>query len=762
MNDGLEDATPISEAELDSLLKDLFRPSPRKEPQSKLDDISRRKHSISPTHHDGLESLKERLNLRLDGHVIQEETGGKQQPTLADKLLARLAPVNEPALSNVAEKHHATQHHDFLKVYARLEAAIQKAEQSLASSSTAPTVTVPLGVATLHEWTSLFNQALIARDRGTAESVLQLMKRSGVTVPAEQYDSLMAAYVSARDADGAAEYLERQRQAGILPTKTQQHLHVQAFLQAHRIQEARSIVFRYEEENRPPAQETYLLLVKTLLSSRSAMAGQHRATAWDTFAHMRYVAHPNPSAEMYSTMISACADASVPQPHRALDLFTEMTVDHKIPPTRDAYNAVIRACARSRDKAFAYEAFRLAKELVETHNSIEADTVEEQSIKDSLRPNIDTFSALLEVTMRTGDLARARWILAEMIQAGERLNDTIMGHVFHTYATYNPSMKKSLVKELGKTQEVSVEPEHEPIEASSQPTEVTTSSENNSNLMPQTRAGILREVKALFCRIISGHGSEGSAPGFNPDLAFSGVQITTNLLNSLLAVHYRHSTTSAAIRIYNEVFPQFNVARNSQSYADALAALVISKSGKESAKVKIKARELAEPIWESWVEWRASLRSNPSDYTLGDAAISPRRIEKMYSDMIRIRIGAGDCPGAVDLVKDFVKHYPPDALSRVEIAQASSDPSRKSSSRIALEAKQRLLVRLTTDLEITDVAIPPFLTFSDISPIHQMLLRSQESNRKKHLSYLTWVSNAYAGHLKQRKLLATLGKNVRG
>ena len=81
---------------------------------------------------------------------------------------------------------------------------------------------------------------------------------------------------------------------------------------------------------------------------------------------MQYVADPNLDVFPYVTMICACASrVLIPQPECALNLFTEMTVDHGIPPTMDVYNAAIFACACSSNKLYVSEAFRLAKEIID-------------------------------------------------------------------------------------------------------------------------------------------------------------------------------------------------------------------------------------------------------------------------------------------------------------------------------------------------------------------------------------------------------------
>jgi len=89
---------------------------------------------------------------------------------------------------------------------------------------------------------------------------------------------------------------------------------------------------------------TYSRLITALFHTPSSLA---HAQAWDLFSHMRYVAHPHPDSLLFTQMIQACAIPNPAEPERALDLFTEMTVDREIPPTVGAYTAAILACARS-------------------------------------------------------------------------------------------------------------------------------------------------------------------------------------------------------------------------------------------------------------------------------------------------------------------------------------------------------------------------------------------------------------------------------
>jgi hypothetical protein len=212
--------------------------------------------------------------------------------------------------------------------------------------------------------------------------------------------------------------------------------------------------------NLAPPMKTYASLISTLTSVPSSLA---KAQAWDLFSHMRYVAHPTPDAVIYNLMILACAYAPPSggtgdsEPQRALDLFTEMTVDNNIPPTRDTYTAVILACARSGETKFVNEAFRLAKEMLDGHR--------DSLGRPAFTPNNALFGALLQGAKRIRDLPRARWILAEMVQVIIRqhharvddgmeipeqdevvLTENKMVHVFHAYTSYQVPFHRSATR----------------------------------------------------------------------------------------------------------------------------------------------------------------------------------------------------------------------------------------------------------------------------------------------------------------------------
>lgn len=150
---------------------------------------------------------------------------------------------------------------------------------------------------------------------------------------------------------------------------------------------------------------------------------------------MRLVAHPTPTVEVFDAMIYGCSLDDRASPERALDLFTEMT-ESGIKPSYNTYLGLIRSCARDKDKEspFYHEALRLLKELLER----------------GFQPEKDIFNCILEGARSRGDIGRAKWIVANMLQISSRLplldpkenplapDYKTFNSLFLTAATYRP------------------------------------------------------------------------------------------------------------------------------------------------------------------------------------------------------------------------------------------------------------------------------------------------------------------------------------
>lgn len=390
--------------------------------------------------------------------------------------------------------------------------------------------------------------------------------------------------------------------------------------------------------------QTYASVITTLFSRSSSVA---RAQAWDIFTHMRYVAHPNPDALIYTLMIRACAFPVTTryssEPEKALDLWTEMTEDQNIPPTVGAYNAVILACARSGIKTYVNEGFRLARQMLDSHRDARGCS--------AFRPDTKTFCALLEGTKRIGDLARARWILAELVRnVGDgnsselEINEEVMMHVFHAYAAYKvPSYRPStsLFKDSSAAHSSDKqEPEaiqtdnsavQSPAGSNSQDAYVIVGDDDGqpsfAHIPPQTRGEVIQEVKILFNRILQDRSD--STPAATPSLPFiqgmfKDVELTTRLLSSYLTVFYKHSTLEYSRDLFWTLFEDLGLTRSARTYVEALERCANARKGVERET----GLRFAQELWVKWcsIEQVGSVDGRP---------LNPRLIERAHIAMIR-------------------------------------------------------------------------------------------------------------------------------
>lgn len=351
---------------------------------------------------------------------------------------------------------------------------------------------------------------------------------------------------------------------------------------------------------------------------------------------MRYAAHSVPDAALYTMMIRACASPSYSgeiEPERAMDLFTEMTVEQGIRPTAGVYHAVILAFARSGKEGYIHEAYRLAKQMLDAHR--DARGVSE------FKPSQTLFRVLLEGAKRLGDLSRVRWMLAEMVRTSQeeqqnldettepsiKVDDAIMTHVFHTYAAYRVPFIRSETKiiendggsEPSSTQNGDTTPNEDERRVESQPRQGSAFSQ----LPPQTRAEVIFEVDALFSQICN-----ASKSGFSHNFRY--VDITPKLLNAYLSVHYSKSPLRIYRELYRTLFAGVNVQKIPQTYLDALERCAMIRNGADRKD----ALKFAEEVWEEWQSLETKWRNRELDDAV--ETITPRHVEKATVAMVRL------------------------------------------------------------------------------------------------------------------------------
>ena len=188
------------------------------------------------------------------------------------------------------------------------------------------------------------------------------------------------------------------------------HSLVWVFLSQSDVTKALSTLRAFENETAAPI-KTYAKVIKYLFQSRQPKEVQ---VAWDLFRQMRLVAHPTPSVDLYSQMISACARGQIITDEKitrqraagetALDLFREMTLAYELRPSVYAFNHTILACAKT--PGLYGEAVRIFRQMLAMQDSP----------GNYYTPTEETFNALLAGCVRYGDLGRAKWILSEMLR----------------------------------------------------------------------------------------------------------------------------------------------------------------------------------------------------------------------------------------------------------------------------------------------------------------------------------------------------------
>ncbi|EGO20422.1 hypothetical protein SERLADRAFT_477985 [Serpula lacrymans var. lacrymans S7.9] len=427
-----------------------------------------------------------------------------------------------------------------------------------------------------------------------------------------------------------------------------------------------------------------------------------------------------------------------------------MTVDHSIQPSVGAYNAVILVCARSGQKKYVHEAFRLAKEMLDSNRDARGHC--------AYPPDRQTFIALLEGAKRIGDLGRTRWILAELVNgrsdpwytgdSGRQdliINEEIMMHIFHAYAAYKPPFKRGALRFVSERPEAAIGKGQQSQETDSHPgpssgtplgpgdLPIEMEASTFSHIPPQTSTEVVAEAKALFGYIkrdlLPNVPRELHPDTFDPvQKKFEGVQLTPRLLNAYLSVYYAHSGIVSSHQLFKTIFPELCVEKNAQSYVEAMERCAMSKKHE---------RDLAFPFAEEvWREWQSTEFDGAHRQRYG-----ARMAERAHSAKIRTLTLLGDLDRALTAVKTFVRDYPPSAV------RCAAPKLSMRSTRTMLNAP-RPLVRATSSVEVPDDTVPPLLTFTDLEILHHRLVAA---GRQGDIAYLKYVCKAYEGALRVRR-----------
>ncbi|CCO30160.1 hypothetical protein BN14_04184 [Rhizoctonia solani AG-1 IB] len=528
-------------------------------------------------------------------------------------------------------------------------------------------------------------------------------------------------------------HITSDRLSYLIDSHLNSHSHEQPLMTA--IKSTQNLIHKLEAQGTPPTQKAYTSIMRAYLdvsrdsSLLSEPAGALQtnpsasiAAVHDLFTHMRYVAHPSPSLETYSAVIAACARGHQVNPLRALELLQEIKQGlmsgrtELVQPQLDV-------------KSFAGDAFRLAKELVQP---------------DGIPIAGPTIGGL-------GDLARARWILTEVMRAQSRefensseviLDEEIMVCAFQAYSAFRPAFRRGMAR--NQTEELEDTKMRSNVEDMQDP--VPSDIPAPAYTIPQSAPEVLREADILLSRILS-------KTTASPDHLFSHVPISARIINAYLGVYYSHESLERTIAKFEECY--LHVEPNAYTFVNLLERL--SHAGELDRPFAL---VYAKKIWIKWQNWMQRVHDGQVDPVLAEA--TPRATERAWAAIIRVHSLCDNMEAALELLHEFVAKYPPASLNhqgqpspptqRSRLEYPISVNSEKSLTSLLATPSPRvgLLVRFTTPEQITEPGIGPHLLFSDLRLLHQRLV-SRHSHRKADIAFVTWTCKSYELQLKRRR-----------
>lgn len=617
--------------------------------------------------------------------------------------------------------------------------------------------------------------------------LLSTMERHGVQPALSQVDQIAELYANRGmtievmryitdldEGEFTCHSIQADNSGGVEVTDHHRDLVVQSMLSGEKpdVKAAIDLLKQSEKLGQPFPQSSYNIILKNL-SNRSADRlpnAEERSQAWDLFAQMRFAAHPIPSREVYTTMIKACADPRQPQPERARDLWIEMTVDQRIEPSGEEFNAIIGALGSTKEDYL--ESFDLLRQMLAKHNDAtwEPFSEVEASQRSPWVPTLETFNALLEGAKRAGDLDRARWVLNEVVDlarssrafgrdAIQSPNEETMASVFMTYASWKPVKRRhdiQVVKPLSPRDVTRVE-EAAAAAAESGQREGVVEAEADAkpkSTMPETSSEALREIDALFQQCLQDYQLTQGRDIDPYTVPFGKVRPTARLINSYITAHFMHGKSIEATReVYNrtwaqvrDMFPSLHLRPNGWTYLEILQKCARGRMSAADAKAAHAWGTDAWAEYRAWfpqakkqVSWENDPRSRRQRWLIG---LDDRQTEQIWAAGIRMATMRGDINGALELLLEFAERYPAADILRQYVPRVPGE----------------FAVRLTDPRMVPEANIPPHILFKDIAVLHQRCAIDENADG---LNKIKWVTTGYANNLAKRRRLRLHGAGVK-
>lgn len=490
-------------------------------------------------------------------------------------------------------------------------------------------------------------------------------------------------------------------------------------------------------------QVTYTNLIRTHLSSNQPSYLKQRG--WNLFVHSRLMAHPIPSISLYSTMISSCAQTNQPEIERALDLYNELK-NYGLFIDQNIYASLIHTLAKAHKKGTSSEIDRLFIEMLDS----------------GLKPTSNIFSALMELSKRTGDIKRARHVLANWITSDQPITDQDLARFFYAYSSTQP------IKYLDRYSY-----NHEANDKNLHSTDLADVNDDISQQftpesLPKSASEIISESDMIFNRILHDKDidlfilgsdiskSKNESSNDQLDKPFKDVTITNRLLNAFISIRINHSNTppDQIINFTYKLFDSLNISKNGYTIAMLMEHVYLNHNTLS---------HLAETLFQEYnqffdksikdIEQNSTLKLQANN-SLESILFNKRKLEvdsgideivisKIWTTYINILALSGRLSESVEVVSNFVKLFPPSSVVK-DFELQSQLKSQPTSIKISKDIKP--------DLQ-------PHLSFHKLRVLHDKLVNlvkiDQEAGNKtklyiynsakQALGFLTWSIKAYEG-----------------
>ncbi|EGG00085.1 uncharacterized protein MELLADRAFT_112172 [Melampsora larici-populina 98AG31] len=414
-------------------------------------------------------------------------------------------------------------------------------------------------------------------------------------------------------------------------------------------QAASKYVQELERVGTPPTPAVYLQLFEYL-----SYTSHRRAHSLDLFNRVRLLAHPTPPISIWNAVLKALASGASTEPERSMDIYLDLKAAG-LYPTRETYNHLIRAMARARRPPPGTSTRRTE---AEKWYSGSLRLLDRMIHEDGLKPDLNTYMALLEGSKRLGDLPRAKWIYglfcreldsrppgSTSFEDSKWLSVKAVTLMLQTYASFTPMSKLTYHKSPNQKPVEEEINTHKPL--------VATNDDPMAPYrgVPKSKKDTIVESDRLIHQFLSETG------GLNLSAKTPAEQRKLSILvGSYLSVYAAHSDIANLYKLYQDltISPLSSIHENRDTKAIRITwiyLLVLERC--EYVRSAERAGKISREVfheWRSTGEWQDKFELVKS--------VEARLVltKAFFRSMIKIRFGG--VKESMKDIEDFTRLYP--------------------------------------------------------------------------------------------------------